>query len=193
MIELKTYQDSEKTFFSNYSNDMEQTTIPLASTLKLQYQRSTIITKYWNHESQDENDLLNNGWMKLENKVKLKLHDDQDTLYSLPREVVKGCKCKKRKCGKCQCDKKEQCNKPTCSTFALTCGCKNRVKCLVKTCGNCPCVADLPRTAEMEDVEEEIDVDSNSETCEDSDESDDEVDLIIEDTFEIITDSDSSE
>ena len=38
---------------------MEQTTIPLASTLELQYQRSTIITKYWNHESQDENDLLN--------------------------------------------------------------------------------------------------------------------------------------
>ena len=86
------------------------------------------------HNSEEQ--LLENGWMKCNDKIVLKLHDATDPLYSFPRDIVKGCSCRK-KCGKmCLCN-------------------KNRVKCTQQTCRFCLCMASEEAEVNIEDNPQE--------------------------------------
>ena len=84
--------------------DREQGTCPLASTLKLQYERAKIITKYWACIKLTEGSLLENGWKRKDGTVVINLQDENDPLYTIPNRMVKGCTCKKKPCWSCECN-----------------------------------------------------------------------------------------
>ena len=117
--------------------DREQGTCPLASTLKLQYEREKIITKYWACIKLTEGSLLENGWKRKDGTVVINLQDENDPLYTIPNRMVKGCTCKKKPCWSCECN--PQCRSKNCLTFCFTCSCKDRYGCSAITCKKCPC------------------------------------------------------
>ena len=109
--------------FSRKAN--EQSTIPLFSVLLLQFLRSCLIFDYWNDTIQPENEqdlkdyVLQNGWMKTkEGDITMKLVECKDPFYTYPRNIIKGCSCKKKNCLKCSC----RCRR-FCSVKIYKCNC----------------------------------------------------------------------
>ena len=99
----------------------EQSTVPLTSVLKLQYSRSCLVIDYWtnmmgiNSREELERHVVENGWVKSRGgDVNMKLVDDTDNLYTYPRNIVKGCSCRKRPCKKCSCTGRGGCSVKVC-------------------------------------------------------------------------------
>ena len=105
--------------FSRKAN--EQSTIPLFSVLLLQFLRSCLILNYWNDTIHPENEqdlkgyVLQNGWMKTkEGDIIMKLIECKDPFYTYPRNIIKGCSCKKKKCSNCSCRGRNGCSVKMC-------------------------------------------------------------------------------
>ena len=130
-------------------------------------------------------DLVTCGWYEENEKVAMKLHDKDDMLYKFPREIVKGCSCRK-KCGRCDC--KGACSSPSCETFRLTCGCKKRGRCSRFTCKNCPCIQLLLAEEEIAQVNPEP-----NESLDSDDEEEDMDDELDEFTFDYPSDYSDSD
>ena len=82
----------------------EKETIPLASCLSLQFQRSAFLGQYWTEEGY-QNDPINFGWIKNEEGYEIMLNDKEDLFYSLPKTLMTSCGCVKNPCKNCKCQK----------------------------------------------------------------------------------------
>ena len=59
--------------------------------------------------------LLENGWKKtVKGDITMKLVDNMDMLYKYPRNIIKGCSCRKRDCTKCSCKARNGCAMKSC-------------------------------------------------------------------------------
>ena len=68
-----------------------------------------------NSRAELERHVAENGWVKSRGcDVTMKLVDDTDTLYTYPRNIIKGCSCKKRPCQKCSCADRGGCSVKVC-------------------------------------------------------------------------------
>ena len=104
----------------------EKATIPLASVISLQYKRADVIYSYWTGSlhAMGQNataHIYRNGWEKSKNgEIKLQLVDNTDALYGFPRNIIKGCGCKIKKCINCSCCKlRNGCSRKTCKCICF--------------------------------------------------------------------------
>ena len=68
-----------------------------------------------NSRAELERRVVENGWVKSRGgDITMKLVDDTDTLYTYPRNIVKGCSCRKRPCQKCSCAARGGCTVKVC-------------------------------------------------------------------------------
>ena len=68
-----------------------------------------------NSRAELERQVVENGWVKSRGgDITMKLVDDTDTLYTYPRNIVKGCSCRKRPCQKCSCAARGGCRVKVC-------------------------------------------------------------------------------
>ena len=124
---------------------VESETLPLFSVLDLQVKRAEYLTATWIDPFEDL-DPGTHGW-KLDDDgtYQAKLQDEEDDLYLLPKELLKGCSCKTN----CMDSKRCSCRKST-----------RRSGCSRMTCKLCSCFKtglSVNEEQEVEDGDEEFD------------------------------------
>ena len=145
---------------------VESLTIPILSVLKLQLDRGSYLRQTWIDPQVDLNP-LEFGWtLDDESKYQVSLQDPHDIFYSLPKDFLHGCSCK-RDCqtGRCSCNRVK--------IFSLAWG----HNCSRWTC-KCTCFSNIDEEEDMT-VEEEPEVFDDSSSAEDSD-----IDIDLFDTLD---------
>jgi hypothetical protein len=170
----------------------ERDTIPIPSTLNLQFQRGKEILDYWDL-TKPMNYLDNfrciTGWeVSQNNEVRIKLVDKNDLHYNYPRMVVKGCKCKQL--GGCEGSKACGCLK---NSKLLEGSHFEQFKCCPKTC-KCSCYITNDQEADITDETEDSTTDDDAdEENPDYDTTQEEPTDMYSDLEDIIFDSAESE
>ena len=108
---------------------VENESIPLPSLLKLQYLRTQFLFSLWTDEKFIGNP-EDNGWIKVNNSYQMKLLDENDPFYKIPKLMLSGCNCQS-KCTKCKCCRLKQ-SEPNIVR-------KDTEKCSILTCKKCHC------------------------------------------------------
>ena len=102
---------------------MEAACIPLYSCLKLQYLRSSYVLNMYLDE-ENIMDTLNSGYyLDKDSKLRVQIQDTKDIYYSLPRDIIQGCGCKKQCSSNCKCIKSKErgnvCSQSTCKCICF--------------------------------------------------------------------------
>ena len=107
---------------------VEREVLPVPSCISLQIQRSEFLSHYWTEEGNTK-DPVDNGWIKSDDGYEIKLNNEDDLLYSLPKTLMTSCGCAKA-CKKCKCLKLK---------LKSIDGRNIQAKCSRILCKKCPC------------------------------------------------------
>ena len=118
-------------------NGVENLSIPLESTLRLQCKRTLYLFNLWTNDD-FKDDPCGNGWEIVNEEYKIQLKCPNDRLHKLPEQMMLGCFCK-TECSRCECSldriQDGKCKCRTCKCFKNT----EIQGCSIHTCKSCKC------------------------------------------------------
>ena len=155
---------------------VEKEVIPLPSVLDLQIRRSQFLGEYLVCENYEDVDPLDYGWCYKGGHLVPQIQNEEDPLYSLPKEMMTSCSCK-GKCHKCKCRKNVKIGQKCARILCKNCDCFRHTKEAEQEdlilSGQFQLLLDEISSAEESDAESEVSVDSDTS-----------VELIDEDSFQ---------